>query len=230
MPEIKNINETTWTIEEPGVRIFLLEGTEKALLIDTGMNMPEAREIAETLTKKPLYLLNTHADRDHLSGNKAFDTCYMHPDEEENFRSSGITYDIIPVQDRDTLDLGDRKLEIFHIPGHTPGSIAIYDHSTQNLISGDSIQSGNIFMFGPQRNLDLFIQSMEKMMNFPYPIKDIYPSHGDCPVKPELIPEIKECAEAIRDGKAEGNNIDMFGRQVQLFKFPHVGFLRPVKE
>ena len=70
--EIIPLNEDTWRIENDGVRFFLLTGRERALLIDTGMTAPNAREIAASLTDLPMALLNTHADRDHISGNAAF--------------------------------------------------------------------------------------------------------------------------------------------------------------
>ena len=43
--EIIQINANTWRIEDDGVRLFLLAGTEKALLIDSGMNLNNARDI-----------------------------------------------------------------------------------------------------------------------------------------------------------------------------------------
>ena len=46
--EIIKINETTWRIEEEGVRFFLLVGKKKALLIDSGMQIHNAKEIAGT--------------------------------------------------------------------------------------------------------------------------------------------------------------------------------------
>ncbi|MCR5104265.1 MAG: MBL fold metallo-hydrolase, partial [Eubacterium sp.] len=60
MAEVFKINETTWRIEDGGVRFFLFCGTERAALIDTGMNTPDAKEIAEGLTNLPLILINTH--------------------------------------------------------------------------------------------------------------------------------------------------------------------------
>ena len=75
--EIIQINGNTWRIEDDGVRLFLLAGTKKALLIDSGMNLNNARDIASGLTDLPLSLLNTHADRDHIGSNEQFDafTC-----------------------------------------------------------------------------------------------------------------------------------------------------------
>ena len=84
MANVIRINENTWSVEDGMVRFFVLEGTEKALMIDSGMNTPDAAEIAKSVTSKPLELLNTHGDRDHISGNAAFEWFYMSSAEEEN--------------------------------------------------------------------------------------------------------------------------------------------------
>ena len=89
MAEVIRINEKTWRIEDGGVRFLLLCGKEKAALVDTGMNAPDARRIAEGLTDLPLILINTHADPDHISGNSAFSEVYMSSAEEENYRNFG---------------------------------------------------------------------------------------------------------------------------------------------
>ena len=41
--EVIRMNENSWRIEDNGVRFFLLAGTERALLIDTGMNAHDIR-------------------------------------------------------------------------------------------------------------------------------------------------------------------------------------------
>ena len=86
--EIIQMNENSWRIEDGGVRFFLLAGTEKALLIDSGMTVSNAKDIAESITPLPVFLLNTHADRDHIGSNEQFDTFYMHPLEEPVYRRS----------------------------------------------------------------------------------------------------------------------------------------------
>lgn len=42
--EIIKINDNTWRIEDGGVRFFLLAGTQKALLVDSGMNVHNAKD------------------------------------------------------------------------------------------------------------------------------------------------------------------------------------------
>jgi len=224
MAEIIQINDTTWRIEDGGVRFFLLLGTEKALLVDSGMRTQNAKQIAESVTKLPIMLLNTHADPDHISGNGSFDCFYMHPDEEDYYRAHGGLGAILPVEDNDIIDLGDRPLKIIFIPGHTPGSIAVLDIKNRVLISGDSVQGGNIFMFKEGRNLPLYAESMKKLSMYTDEFDVIYPSHGSFPVSPDLIAKLAEGAEQIINGTVEGKVIDIFGAPVMLYKFPYAGF------
>lgn len=224
--EIIKIDENTYRIEDGFVRFFLLEGKEKALLIDTGMTTANAKEIAESITSLPLELINTHADPDHVGGNKGFEKFYMNAAEEINFRNQGNNCgSIVPVKEDDIIDLGDRPLKIIDIPGHTPGSIGIVDMNNRILIGGDSVQDGDIFMFGPMRNINKYIQSMKHLLDYQNNFDVIYPSHGSFPVQKNLIEKLIEGAENIINKNAKGNLIDMHGNKVMLFKFDFAGFL-----
>ena len=225
MAEVIKINDNTWRIEDTGVRFYLLCGTERAALIDTGMNTPDARQIAEGLTSLPLILINTHADPDHISGNASFDSFYISPNEEGNLRNYTKVGEIIPIKEGDVIDLGERPLRIIDIPGHTRGSIAILDEKQRFLISGDSVQDGKIFMFGPERNLEVYIESMKHLEEYTNEFEDIYPMHGTIPVQKELIGKLIEGAEDIIAGRAEGKTVEVFGNEVCLYNFSFAGFL-----
>ena len=225
MAKVIQINEKTWCFEDDGVRFFLLCGTDKAALVDSGMNTPNAREMAQELTDLPIILINTHADPDHISGNAAFDEFYMSPAEEDNYRHNRGKGVIIPVKEGDVIELGDRPLRIIDIPGHTPGSIAILDEKYRVLISGDSVEDGNVFMFGEYRNIDLFIKSMEHLLEYDGQYDEVYAMHGSLPVKPDLVEKMIEGAEQIRRGQVSGNKVNLFGNDVVLYKFPYAGFL-----
>ena len=238
MAQIIRIDEKTVRIEDGGVRFFLLEGTEKALLVDTGMNTPDAKAIAESRTELPLSLINTHADRDHISGNSFFDTFYMSPAEIENYASGiqqttpevvgripEVVCRILPVKEGDLIDLGDRSLLVIDNPGHTPGSIAILDIKNRVLIGGDAIQDGNIFMFGKYRNIEQYVKSLEHIREYGDRFDVVYPSHGTFPVSPELIDDLIDGAQKIIAGTAESTVIELFGRKIRLFRFPYAGFL-----
>lgn len=225
MAQIFAIDDNTWRIEDDGVRFFLLTGSKKALMIDSGMNTPDALDIVRPLTNLPIELINTHADRDHISGNGSFEQFYMSPNEEKNLTMHIKSGTIIPVKTGDVIDLGDRELEIIDNPGHTPGSIAILDVKNRVLYSGDSVQDSRIFMFGEHRNFDKYIDSLINLKRYADRFDTIFPSHGSIPVKPELIDKLIEGAGEIRDGKALGKPVDVFGNTVTYYQFDYAAFL-----
>ena len=219
-------NNNTWIIAEGNFRLFLLTGKEKALLIDSGLSLRNVRGIAASLTDLPLELLNTHADRDHIGANSEFDFCYMHPAEEENYRSAGCDGKIVPVHDGDVIDLGDRKLIIYHIPGHTPGSIAILDPVQRILFSGDPIQRhGDIFMFGPQRDLNAYLDGMEHLKEHLSEFDEIWPSHSDLPLTPDYIDIVEQSVKDIISGKLKGEESVMMGTPVMRYDTGFTVFL-----
>lgn len=214
---ITKINSSTWQIDDGGVRFFLLAGKERALLIDSGMTVHNAREIAEELVDVPVALLNTHADPDHIGSNHEFEEFYMHPAEAGNYyRSPERGGRIIPAWDGDILDLGGRELEIIHLPGHTPGSVAVLDIENRALYSGDPVQrNGGIFMFGPGREFHAYVMSLERLMAMSDRFDYIYPSHAECPITPDVIPALREGALRVMAGEVEGEISEMHGRRIR---------------
>ncbi len=88
----REIGERTWQIEyaftdKENVYCYLIEGAERALLIDSMLGFGDLRSFVQGLTDKPVLLVNTHAHMDHTGGNFAFDTCYLHPDDLPYFYS-----------------------------------------------------------------------------------------------------------------------------------------------
>ncbi|MGH8960402.1 MAG: MBL fold metallo-hydrolase [Jatrophihabitantaceae bacterium] len=81
----------------------------------------------------------------------------------------------------DVIDLGDRRLRVLHLPGHTPGSIALYEPDTRALFSGDVIYD----VGGADQLLDdlgsgdvgAYLSTMGQLE--PLPIDVIYAGHGD---------------------------------------------------
>ncbi len=228
---MKEIFENTWAELDKGVRFFLLTGTERALVIDTGMNGVDIRGAVSAHTGLPLALLNTHADRDHIGSNAQFDSFYMHPAEaafyynEQHGRGR-----MLPVFDGDVIDLGGRALEIVHLPGHTPGSITVLDRRNRCLIGGDPIQEdGEIFMFGPQRDFSAYIAGLERLLQ-----RDdfdvICPSHAKETVGREAIPRLIEGAKRILAGEAEGHETEFFGKKIRVCDAGVARFLCPPAE
>ena len=230
MAEVIQIDEATWRFEDGAVRFFLLEGAERALLIDSGMNCPDAKAQAQAVTRLPLQLLNTHGDPDHTSGNTAFGSFLMGGAEHAYYRSFCLEGRLEPVREGDVIDLGGRPLEIFEIPGHTPGSIAILDVNRRILYAGDTVQDGTIFMFGEGRDMRRYRDSLLKLQTLADRFDVIHPSHGTIPVGTDLIGKLIDGAEQIIAGTATGRPVEALGIKALLVEFPYAGFLRPLPQ
>lgn len=225
--EIVKINEHTWRIEDSFVRYFLLEGDQKALLIDSGGTTPDAKEIACSLTKLPLSLLNTHGDGDHTAGNAAFDRFMMHKADWDTMkifnRYPGAALE--EIRDGQVIDLGGRPLRIIAIPGHTLGSVAILDEKYRVLYTGDSVQSGAIFMSGEHRDPSAFLDSLGKLLSFRGEYDTVYPSHGEAALPAIQVEKVKNAWQMVLDGKVEVREQNLHGNLIHLYQTADCGFI-----
>lgn len=232
MAEIIKIDEKTYRFEDEFVRAFLLIGENEALLVDAGVSMADAKTVAEGLTDLPLKHVITHADGDHTCGTGAFEEFYMHPEEEKQYYEKGATNKYIPLQDGMVIELGNRSIEIIHVPGHTYGSVALLDVNNRVLFSGDTIQKDSVFMFGPTRCLEEYVKSLAKLEKVKDRFDIIYPSHGEVPVKPDFISTMREAAELVyhrRDLAGTPERVDMFGNATDLYHIGEVSFFLPAE-
>ena len=226
--EVIRLPDGTIQIEEGFVRSFLITGCDKALLIDTGNGVGNLKALCESLTELPITLLNTHADRDHVGCNRQFDSAFMHENDWGRARHSlPEEYPLLPVNDGDVFDLGGRRLEVLHLPGHTPGSIALIDRDHRILYSGDSVQNGSIFMFGEGRDMEQFRGSMQKLLEMKDCFDTVYPCHHGIPVSTDVIEPLLGGAEKALKGKLTGKPVDIHGTTVLLCDVGGPAFLLP---
>lgn len=215
----------SWVIEDGIVRFFLLEGSDKALMIDSGMSLYGAKEYVSSLTNLPIELINTHADPDHTAGNDAFNFAYMGYGEQDNYRAHSHTGEIRFVHEGDVIDLGNRKLEIIDIPGHTPGSIALLDIEQRALYAGDTVQDVNIYMFSKRRNMSKYIDSLCHIRDdYAGRYDTIYQSHGSLTAKNDALEKLIDAAKTVLSGNAHGDEVEVHGNRVILYKFDVAGF------
>jgi glyoxylase-like metal-dependent hydrolase (beta-lactamase superfamily II) len=203
--EAIQIDDAGWRIEDDMVRAFLFVGTERALLVDTGFGGGDLKAVVSGITALPVMLVNTHADDDHTGCNAQFEEAHMHPAEYAwYFTQHSQDAKVAPLWEGDVIDLGGRRFEVILIPGHTPGSIALLDRANGVLVSGDSISSAPVFIFGDIRNIRAFRESMERLRKYKDAFHAIYPSHGPFPVHPDQIDKLKTAAEKLIAGELVG--------------------------
>ena len=79
------------------------------------------------------------------------------------------------LQEGDVLDLGDRALEVLHLPGHSPGCIALYDLRAQELFSSDVIYDGELLDELHCSHIPTYIATYERLQKLS--VETVYPGH-----------------------------------------------------
>ena len=154
-------------------RMYLVKGTEKAALIDTGCGFGSLKAEVDKVNELPLIVLLTHGHQDHAMGAVEFDEVYLNPMEREVFtRQTDAGYRLLglnisrdavnvtpedmlpppdfdsfrPVREGDVFDLGGTTIEAFACPGHTQGNLVFLDREHKILFSGDSVSRASFLV------------------------------------------------------------------------------------
>jgi hydroxyacylglutathione hydrolase len=99
------------------------------------------------------------------------------------------------LENRSLFDLGSHTLEAIHTPGHTSGSICIYEFKTKTLFSGDTVFAGGTLSYiAESGSVGDYINSITRLEA--RKILKIFPGHGDVSGDPE-----QDLSEAILNAK-----------------------------
>lgn len=157
--------------------VYIVEGSESALLIDTGTKIDHLDEIVAGITKKPVKCLLTHNHSDHAGSVKWFKEIWVMNGQGVG-KPRGFSGKVNYIENHQIFDLGGIEIEAFFTPGHTTDSVTFINEAFHYAISGDAFGSSNLLMTQP---LSTFIKTAKEtlqMMN----TKQIYymlPGHFD---------------------------------------------------
>ncbi len=228
--------------------IYLVEGTEKALLIDTGTGMADLKGYAESLTDLPIVVVNTHGHPDHAGGNFQFETVYLHPRDftlasqftnpESHANSVKNTLDqnpelesvliadisnypepeLMPIEAGYIFELGGRELEVIEVPGHTPGSLVLLDKQNQMVFSGDNNNMLVWLFLDHCLPLETYLQSLRDLNERVDEFDTMFPGHGG-PIESGFIAEQIQCVQNILSGDCEGEPYESFAGNGRICTF-----------
>ncbi len=220
-------------IQEPlhdeNVKSFLVLGTERAALIDTGMGVADIAAAVRSLTDLPVTVINSHAHWDHIGGNAGFDEIWIHEAEAEGI-VSGVSNDVLrpwfsperlrgplppgisaerigypPTPPTGTLtggeeiDLGERGLEVIHAPGHSPGGIALWDEGNRILFSTDVAYPCTLYVYS-RDDLATYLRTFDRLVALdPRPLA-VYGSHCDVEMPVGMLTAQRAAIAAIAGG------------------------------
>ena len=71
------------------------------------------------------------------------------------------------VEEGDAIDLGDRRFEVWHLPGHSPGSLGLWEEATRTLFSGDAIYDGVLLDELEDSSIPDYVQTMKRLRDVP---------------------------------------------------------------
>lgn len=186
-----------------GVNCYVVydENDKEAVIVDPGIISPLEIEAIDNFLQreglKVVGIINTHLHIDHAIANEELSgkynvPVYAHSDDKflgenmkEQARQFGLPIKVSgikgfnDVKDGDKIKVGSGELEVIHVPGHSPGGIALYSDKDGFLISGDTLFDGSIGRSDlPGGNLAKLLESIKKKL---YKLPDdtvVYPGHG----------------------------------------------------
>jgi glyoxylase-like metal-dependent hydrolase (beta-lactamase superfamily II) len=180
--------------------IYLIS-SDRTVLIDSGIGFQFDDTIAsikEMLNGRKLdILVLTHRHYDHVGGANAIirefspkvyagkgDAKPLRDGDRastlgEMFGGSLEPMDVHDLNDGDILDIGEYRLRVIETPGHTIGSISLYDEITGALFTGDTVFVGGVGKWTyPTASKDQLIDSLKRLNTLK--IGGFYPGHGPC--------------------------------------------------
>lgn len=174
---------------------------KEAVVVDPGMSRPEEFDAMEKFIAREnltvTHLINTHLHIDHAIADNWVAGKYgvaveAHPEDAilgrilaqqaQRFGIRGVDSNVEighPLVAGDMIKVGSGVLEVLHVPGHSPGSIALYAPAEKFVIVGDTLFEGSIgrtdLMGG---DYDTLIQAItDRLLSLP-PDTTVYPGHG----------------------------------------------------
>jgi hydroxyacylglutathione hydrolase len=177
---------------------YLIVGSRRALLFDTGPGIRDITKVVKALTSLPIVALPSHLHFDHVGNLRRFEDVAL-PDlpalraqtRDGRFRLNlyqflgfveGFERPTFPVTRwipaGSEIDLGGHPLELISVPGHTPESVVLLDRHSNRLFAGDFIYPSEIYAFLPGANLTDYAGSAQRVAGFLNDASIVYGAHG----------------------------------------------------
>ena len=227
---VDRVDESTYIISEYNhweeTHCYLLIGSERALLIDTGLGICNISDQVRKLTEKPVASAATHVHWDHIGGHGLFDVFYVHEAEREWLNGAFPlpvqavrkmvtdrcklpkefdvdSYEIFQgkpsriLEDGDVIDLGHRTVRVLHTPGHSPGHLCFWEEEKGYLFTGDLVYKGMLYANYPSTCPRSYLDSLEKIACLP--VKRLFPGHHDLNIRNDIIGDMTDAMKTLKE-------------------------------
>jgi glyoxylase-like metal-dependent hydrolase (beta-lactamase superfamily II) len=225
-------------LHEERVKSYLVAGRDRAVLVDTGMGVGDIRAVVEGLTALPVLVVQSHAHADHIGGAWRFSDIAIHRAEAaalaqgrapdtlrgwfDRSRMSGPlppyldpeTFAIPGVQPSqlldggETLDLGGRRLEVIHAPGHSSGGLVLLDYANRTLLSTDVAYLGELYCFHGDADIHVYAATLERLVALEADVDLVLPAHGPTPIDMAAVRRMRDAVAAVAGGRVPDAVVD----------------------
>lgn len=227
----------TSIVDPTGVRAFLIEGTEKAVLVDTCCGVGNLKELVEGMTSLPLAVLCTHGHVDHASGTYGFEEVYLHEADWELVKEH-TTYekrsgfidpdgtrfakeDYVPqrngnyrkLENGQIFDLGGTTVESIAVKGHTQGMTCFLIKEHRTLILGDACNPFTFMFLDESSDIRTLMRSLNALLERENEFDTVWISHGDVGFPKSGITDVLDVCEDILARRDDMIPFESLGRQ-----------------
>lgn len=216
------------------VGMYLVEGTQKAALLDTGIGIGKLAPVVAGLTSLPVEVYLTHGHVDHGGGVSGFDRVFV-PDGDGELLdwqrkpvlrrdfAAAFNHQLLEVSDLlehmpagkvdvkicrpgDKIELGERCLTILNLSGHTKGSVGYYDSQTETLFAGDGCNNSTFLFLRESTTLFQYRETLRSLNeNWMKKIQRILICHAPHTSVPlSLVDDLLDCCDSVLERRASG--------------------------
>jgi glyoxylase-like metal-dependent hydrolase (beta-lactamase superfamily II) len=255
--DVSEVEPGVFSIDEPlhfeWVKSFLIVGSDRAALIDTGCGVGNIKKVVDDITSLPVTVINSHAHWDHVGGNHLFADIAIHQAEAADLEEGisrermsrnlatdllkgplpeGLDPDNAPIPPSkattilhggEQFDLGGVTLEVIYAPGHSPGGIVLLDRERGILFSTDVAYMAPMYCYSIGTDFERYRQSMRTLAALAPSLRVVYGAHNETPFAPELLVRMSEAFEDVAQAKVE-SEIEW---DLRHFKFDGFSLLLP---
>lgn len=249
----KIYDNVTLIIGMGGEQCYLVEGGERALLIDGLSGVGSLKAYVRELTDLPVTLVITHGHVDHAGAVYEYGECFIHPDDialmyskqhadreaRLGFASMGgkrsditladvpeaVPVKTYPVYDGDVFDLGGIQLEVIAVPGHTYGTIVLLDREHKTVYSGDACNLNTLVSLPGSTSIEEYLKSLQHFKAYEKEFEVMWGGHGPNAVPKSTIDDGIRLCEEILARKDDAIEVEIFGATSFLAKKRGENFL-----
>lgn len=243
--QTKSLGNGIYVIQDVvGVEMYLIEGDERAILIDTGIGIGNLKDVVEKITNKPIIVYLTHGHVDHAGGIYNFDEVWVAEQDIDllqkhakvkfrlDFASAYISelkdiedaenhmpyhnhIKLLPVCCENKIELGNRKLQVIGLKGHTQGSIGFYDEKTKTLFAGDACNNSTFLFLEEATSVSEYKATLMKLKEkWMERVEHFIICHEYIEIPTSVVEDVINCCDMVIEGRASG----------QEFIIPYVPF------